>query len=179
MIGSFVKLRPDIVRAVATAGHAIGNHTYSHPNLVFEGGSNTRNEIAGCELVLQEAIGPYPRLFRPPFGGRHPITLHAVRELGYLPVMWSVTSYDWKARSPQDIVDHVTKRVRGGDVILMHDGGHLKFGTDRSHTVAATDEIMRRYKGEGFQFVTIPEMTGEGTGIRVEPAAVSAIPPRA
>jgi peptidoglycan/xylan/chitin deacetylase (PgdA/CDA1 family) len=53
--------------------------------------------------------------------------------------------------------------IRGGDVVLLHDGGHKEFGTDRSHTVAATDELLRRYKGEGFEFVTIPQMMQAAT----------------
>src|SRR5579862_7089155 len=36
MIGRFVKERPDIARAVAKAGHVIGNHTYNHPLLIFK-----------------------------------------------------------------------------------------------------------------------------------------------
>ena len=169
VIGQYVKQRPDIARAVAGAGHAIANHTYTHPNLALCSSRRAHAEVASCEVVLQEAIGPYPRLFRPPHGGRHPGTLRAVREMGYVPVMWSVSSYDWSARSSAQIVERVSNDVRGGDVILMHDGGHLQFGTDRSYTIAASDEIIRRYKGEGFQFVTIPEMVGVPTGV----AAVS------
>ena len=52
----------------------------------------------------------------------------------------------------------MTSKVRGGDVILLHDGGHSAFGADRSHTVAATDRLIARYKAEGYEFVTIPEM---------------------
>ena len=49
-------------------------------------------------------------------------------------------------------------QIKGGDVILLHDGGHLALGTDRSQTVKATDEIIRRYKGEGYEFVTVLQM---------------------
>ena len=76
----------------------------------------------------------------------------------YVPVMWSVSGYDWNATSPKQIVDRVSRHVHGGDVILLHDGGHLRFGTDRSHTVSASDELIRRYKDEGYEFVTVPEL---------------------
>ena len=52
----------------------------------------------------------------------------------------------------------VTSKVRGGDVILLHDGGHRAFGTDRSYTVAATDRLISRYKAEGYEFVTIADL---------------------
>jgi peptidoglycan-N-acetylglucosamine deacetylase len=97
-------------------------------------------------------------LFRPPFGGRNPRTFGIVRELGLTPIMWRVTCYDWSAKSPDSIVKKATAQIKGGDVILLHDGGHLTLGTDRSHTVKATDEIIRLYKGEGFEFVTVPQM---------------------
>jgi peptidoglycan/xylan/chitin deacetylase (PgdA/CDA1 family) len=43
-------------------------------------------------------------------------------------------------------------------VILLHDGGHKKFGADRSRTVFASDKIISKYKSEGYEFVTIPDM---------------------
>jgi peptidoglycan/xylan/chitin deacetylase (PgdA/CDA1 family) len=49
-------------------------------------------------------------------------------------------------------------QIKGGDVILLHDGGHLRMGADRSHSVRATDEIVRRYQGEGYRFLTVPQM---------------------
>lgn len=158
VIGGYVKQHPDIVRAVANAGHAVANHTYTHPNLATKSGRRAHEEITRCEAVLQETIGPHPRLFRPPHGGRHPGTLRAIRQMDYVPVMWSVSGYDWNATSPKQIVDRVSRHVHGGDVILLHDGGHLRFGTDRSHTVSASDELIRRYKDEGYEFVTVPEM---------------------
>ena len=158
VIGSFVKQRPDILRAVAAAGHAIGNHTFTHPNLIFRSASETRREIDACATAIEEAIGAGTRLFRPPHGGRRPSTLRAIRSAGYQPVMWSVSGYDWSAGSSRQVVEKVSRHVDGGDVILLHDGGHQRIGVDRSFTVQATDELIRRYSGEGYEFVTIPQM---------------------
>jgi peptidoglycan/xylan/chitin deacetylase (PgdA/CDA1 family) len=77
--------------------------------------------------------------------------------------MWNVTAYDWNAKSPEGIEEKVVRRVRGGDVILLHDGGHKTFGADRSCTVAATDRLISKYRAEGYEFVTIPEMIAERT----------------
>jgi peptidoglycan/xylan/chitin deacetylase (PgdA/CDA1 family) len=161
LIGSYVKQRPDIVREIAQAGHVIGNHTFSHRNLIFTSGRETRNDLQKCEQALYDAVGQHSRLFRPPFGGRRPVTLRVARRLGLEPVMWNVTGWDWKGK-PAEYVEHKIKnQIRGGDIILLHDGSHATFGADRSQTVLATDQLIARCKSEAYEFVTVPEMIGE------------------
>jgi peptidoglycan/xylan/chitin deacetylase (PgdA/CDA1 family) len=75
-------------------------------------------------------------------------------------VMWSVTGYDWSATSAQQIENRVTGQVRGGDIILLHDGGHLGVGADRAFTVRATARLISRYRDQGYEFVTVPELMG-------------------
>lgn len=75
--------------------------------------------------------------------------------------MWNVTGWDWNAPSADYIERRVSRQIRGGNVILLHDGGHQRMGADRSHTVSATDRLIARYKGEGYEFVTVPEMMAE------------------
>jgi peptidoglycan/xylan/chitin deacetylase (PgdA/CDA1 family) len=48
--------------------------------------------------------------------------------------------------------------VRGGDVIVLHDGSHRRMGADRAHSVEAARRIVPHYKSQGFEFVTVPEM---------------------
>lgn len=158
LIGHYVQQRPDIVREVAKAGHVIGNHTFNHPLLIFKSVAEVRSELETCQRVLTDAMGEHSNLFRPPFGGRRPAVLRMARRLGLQPVMWNVTGYDWNAPSAEYIERKVTNRICGGDVILLHDGGHLQMGADRSHTVTATDRLIGRYKAEGYEFLTIPEM---------------------
>ncbi len=158
MIGKFIEQRPDIVRAVSSAGHAIGNHTCAHPNLIFRWPSEVRRELQGCERALEEAGVEHAKLFRPPHGGRTPTVLRTVRSMGFVPVMWSVSAWDWNPHTAEEIAATVRKQMRGGDVILMHDGGHQQMGVDRSASVQAAGLLIERYLGEGFEFVTIPEM---------------------
>jgi peptidoglycan/xylan/chitin deacetylase (PgdA/CDA1 family) len=158
MIGQYVRQRPDIVREVAKAGHAIGNHTFTHPLLTFQSKSEIRKQLSDCRDALYDVIGQHCQLFRPPFGGRRPAVLRVARELGLGPVMWSVAGYDWNAPPAATIEQRVTSHVRGGDVILLHDGGHKQIGADRSQTIQATDHLLKRYRDEGYKFVTIPDM---------------------
>jgi len=159
MIGRYVKQRPEIAAAVARQGHVIGNHTFTHPNLIFRTPAQVRDEIAACERSLDDAVkNAHAPLFRPPWGARTPMVLRTVRKLGMTPVLWSVTGFDWSAASAADIKHEVTRQVRGGDIILLHDGGHKHMGVDRSYTVQAVDELIRRYKEEGYAFKTVAEM---------------------
>jgi peptidoglycan-N-acetylglucosamine deacetylase len=158
LIGHFVREQPDTAREVANAGHVIGNHTFTHPLLTFKSAAQIRKELTDCRSALQDVIGQHSNLFRPPFGGRRPAVLRVARELGLTPIMWNVTGYDWTAPPAAEIDRKVSSQIRGGDVILLHDGGHRQMGADRSQTISATDNLITRYKSQGYEFVTIAEM---------------------
>lgn len=157
LIGRYVRQRPDIVRQIASQNHVIGNHTFSHPLLTFQSSSQIHSELVNCKQAITDAIGEHSNLFRPPWGGRRPGVFQLVRRIGLEPIMWNVTGYDWDAPSADYIEKKVISRMRGGSVVLLHDGGHKAFGTDRSKTVEAVDRLIARYKAD-HEFVTIPEM---------------------
>jgi peptidoglycan-N-acetylglucosamine deacetylase len=161
LIGKYVRQRPDIARAIHAAGHEIGNHTDSHPNLIFCSAAKLRQELEDCRKALEDALGEKATLFRPPFGGRRPNVLRTARAMGLQPVMWSVTAYDWSAKSSKAIVKKVASQTDSrhkpqGEIILLHDGGHLAFGTDRSFTVEATQKTLQLYAGK--RFVSISQL---------------------
>lgn len=162
LIGNYIRMRPSIAREIQAAGHAIGNHTDTHPNLIFVSASRLRQELENCRKALQDAIGAPAPLFRTPFGGRRPNVLRAVRRMGLEPVMWSVTAYDWSAKSAGEIVANVTRQIdsrtrKQSEIVLLHDGSHRGFGWDRSYTVNATRTLLEKYSAK--KFVTIPELS--------------------
>ena len=161
LIGKYVRQRPEIARAIQAAGHEIGNHTDSHPNLIFCSEARLRQELEDCSKALEDALGAKVGLFRPPFGGRRPSVLRTARAMGMQPVMWSVTAYDWSAKSQEAIVKKVTaqtdsRRKPQSEIVLLHDGGHLAFGTDRSFTIAATKNLLQLYANK--RFVSISQL---------------------
>jgi peptidoglycan-N-acetylglucosamine deacetylase len=162
LIGHYVQQRPDIARELLKTGQVIGNHTFTHPLLTFQSAAEVRKQLTDCREAIQDAIGEHSNLFRPPFGGRRPVVLQIARDLGLEPIMWNVTGYDWNAPPAAAIEKKVEKQMRGGDVILLHDGGHKQMGADRSQTVLATDHLISRYKSEGYGFVTIQQMLEKG-----------------
>lgn len=157
MIGRYVRQRPDIAAEVARRGHTVGNHTFTHPFLAIQSERGIREEITECTKALTDAVGEHSKLFRPPWGARRPAVFRIVRELGLQPAMWNVTGFDWNA-PPAEYIEHkVRRRIRGGSVVLLHDGGHTALGADRSNTVKAVDTLVGRYKAEGYEFVSIPQ----------------------
>jgi peptidoglycan-N-acetylglucosamine deacetylase len=158
LVGRYVQQQPAIVREIVKAGHSVGNHTFTHPLLTFKSAAEIRQQLSDCRSAIEDAVGKSSNLFRPPFGGRRPAVLRIARELGMETVMWNVTGFDWNVPPSEVIEQKVSKQIRGGDVILLHDGGHKQMGADRSQTVVATDRLVARYKSEGYEFTTIPQM---------------------
>ena len=119
--------------------------------------ATVEQSAAVCKELRQ---GNGTTLFRPPFGARRMATLRVARQLGYVPVQWTVTCFDWRPTTAARVESHAIRQIRGGDIILMHDGGYKRFGANRHHTVEATDRIIARYKSEGHEFVTVGKMMG-------------------
>jgi peptidoglycan/xylan/chitin deacetylase (PgdA/CDA1 family) len=157
MIGEHVARLPDVARAVVNARHEIANHTFTHPMLSLHTQARVRDEINRCDQILEQTVGPHSRLFRPPYGARRPGVLREIRMRGFLPVMWSVAGQDWKTQSPAAIEENVCRTIRGGEVILLHDGSPDP-SEDRLGTVEATNRLIPRLQHEGYTFVTVGEM---------------------
>ena len=154
LIGKHLAAKPDIARRIAAAGHTIGNHTYTHPNLLFCSEARIHQELSDCKKILQDTVGKHSKLFRPPFGARRPAVLQTARQMGMMPVMWSVTCYDWKPTTADRVERHAARQITSsGDIVLLHDGGHKVMGADRGHTVAATANLIPRLESDGFRFV--------------------------
>lgn len=158
LIGNFVRARPQIARRIASAGHLIGNHTQSHPNLLFLSSRGIRQEISDSSKAIADVVGSKISWFRPPFGARRPLVLSIARQLGLNPVMWSVTCFDWKPTTAAVVEANARKKIDNdrdrGHIVLLHDGGHTQIGADRSQTVEATRLLIERYK-QDYRFVTV------------------------
>ncbi|HLM09451.1 MAG TPA: polysaccharide deacetylase family protein [Thermoleophilaceae bacterium] len=162
-IGRWIEREPALAREVEAAGHALGNHTYTHANLAACSGARVKEELRRCRDAAEAAGLAYStvdgrELMRCPWGRRRPGTLRAARAEGYVPVQWSITCWDWRTReSWQDFARRGLK-AKGGDVILLHDGIHTEPAGDRANSLRATHEILERLGAEGYEFVSVPEL---------------------
>lgn len=152
LIGGFVRQRPDVVRLIQSGGHLIGNHTVTHPWLTVQSPRRVREELAGCNAALEDTLGTPVRFFRPPHGARRPDVLRIAGELGLTGVLWNAMGYDWRPKiTAETIAAHLergiarNRRKGRGSNLLLHDGGHVGIGVDRSQSVEATRLILERY----------------------------------
>ena len=162
-IGMWAEREPGLLRELHDAGHAIGNHTHTHPTMPLLSSDAVREELRRCRGAVEASGVEFSRagggmLMRPPYGRRRPATLRTMREEGYEPVTWSVTCYDWRRTATRRSIARHAAHAGEGDIILMHDGNNLVPDADRSRSVAATEETLQRYAAEGYEFVTVPEL---------------------
>ncbi len=156
LIGNFARQEPGLTRRIAAEGHLVGNHTLSHPWLPRLSSARIRQEIAGCNHVLEDILGAPVRLFRPPHGARRPAVLKAAADLGLRTMMWNLILEDWKPQSPETLLARLERgiagngaRVRGTNVVL-HDGGQSALGEPRLPTVRAVELLLERREHTSF-----------------------------
>jgi peptidoglycan/xylan/chitin deacetylase (PgdA/CDA1 family) len=157
LIGQRVRAFPELAREIAERGHAIGNHTETHPSLTLLSPGRIAQELDRCDDAVFAATGKKPRWMRPPFGYRSPLLDSIVRRRGCAGVaMWNVAARDWRTHSPEPVIQRL-RRARGGDIVLLHDGDHRVSEGKRGHVLAALEYWLPRWRDAGIQFVNLDE----------------------
>jgi peptidoglycan/xylan/chitin deacetylase (PgdA/CDA1 family) len=162
LVGRYAQAQRELVRRMVDAGHLIGNHSWSHPNLALTSAARVRNELRQTSETLEQITGQPVRFFRPPFGGRRPLVLQTARLFGLTPVTWNAMTTDWSEPSSEKIAQrliHKIDRVTAGGYaanIVLHDGGHLAQSANRGPSVAAANALLQRFKGS-YQFIALDE----------------------
>lgn len=150
---------PALGQEVARRGHTIGNHTDGHPRLTFLSPRRIVEELDRCAATLVSVTGRKTRWMRPPYGYRGPQLESSIRkqDANSRVVMWSVSGGDWRVQPPERVVNRL-RRVRGGDIVLLHDGDHRTLKGDRAHTLAALEHWLPRWKDAGLRFAGLDDL---------------------
>lgn len=160
MMGSRAQAQPKLVRQMMAAGHLIGNHSWSHPNLAYTATHKIRQELTQTKDELEQITGKTVQYFRPPFGARRPVVFKIARELGMTVVLWNAMTSDWSDPSADRIAEALAKKIdrleKGGHAanIVLHDGGHLEPAANREPSVTAAGMLAARY-AKAHRFVTL------------------------
>jgi peptidoglycan/xylan/chitin deacetylase (PgdA/CDA1 family) len=173
LVGKYVRESPALVKEIARLGHLLGNHTETHPNLVFCGLEKTRSELQRCSESLAELTGEKPRWFRPPFGFRSPWLGGIAQRQGMRLAMWTLIPGDWRVVSPDwligrmsPVAEHARQKLPAGtgygggltgDVLCLHDGDYARPNADRMRTVNALEHWLPRWRDLGLEFVTMDQ----------------------
>jgi peptidoglycan-N-acetylglucosamine deacetylase len=158
LIGARVREQPSLAKDIAARGHALGNHTDSHPALTLLSGRRISEELDRCDDSIESATAQKTRWMRPPFGYRSPGLDRIVRRRGAAGVvMWSMSARDWKVQRAERVIERL-RPARGGDIVLLHDGDHRMRNSDRRHTVAALEYWLPRWKDSGIRFLTLDQV---------------------
>lgn len=163
--GTFARTFPDSVRAIAGAGHPVGNHSDTHPSFPQSTNEEIRAELAAAEASISAVTGRTTKpLFRFPFGDRTPLDIEVVNGEGYVPIRWTVDTLGWQGTTEGITAEVVRQRVldtlRPGQVVLMHVGAHPEDGStlDADALPGIIDDLQAR----GYGFTTLLDLLAEG-----------------
>lgn len=121
-IGQHIENNPEIFELLLEDGHFIGNHSYCHTKKMgFLSSKDIVKEIKACDAIIYKIAGINSRTFRPPFGVINPNTQKALVETGHVVVGWNVRSYDAVLSSSNFVLRRILRKIKPGDVILLHD----------------------------------------------------------
>ncbi|HYM46101.1 MAG TPA: polysaccharide deacetylase family protein [Solirubrobacteraceae bacterium] len=134
-------------------GDVLGDHTYTHPDLVRSGG--VRSQLQRTLWAIRGLSGYTPCVFRPPYGDYDGSVVRTAASLGMATILWEVDPSDYTLPGAGAIRQRVLAQVRPGSIVLSHDGGG-----PRGQTLAAYPGIIRALRARGYRFVTVPQLLG-------------------
>ncbi|MEU9502982.1 polysaccharide deacetylase family protein [Streptomyces sp. NPDC048196] len=146
VIGENAGAFPELLQDIADDGHAVGNHTWTHPQLTQLPPGAVRSELGRTSRLIDDVLGTAPSLARAPYGAWDDPSLSICNELGMSPVGWAIDSRDWTTPGVGSIVDAVMEEMRPGAIVLSHDGGG-----ERGQTVDALDRYLPRLMDDGYR----------------------------
>ena len=156
VLGVQAQMYPGMVRRIVHDGHALGNHSYNHGNLLTLTPQQVRWEVDTTERTLYRLTGTRTVWFRPPYGNVNACVLRQMNQLGYRVVNWSVDSGDWRSLPARRVLSNVMSTVGPGAIVLQHCSGNSREVLDG--TVKALPMIIHALRARGYQFVTVPEL---------------------
>jgi peptidoglycan/xylan/chitin deacetylase (PgdA/CDA1 family) len=151
-VGTNTAAQPELIRRMSAEGHLVGNHSWAHRNLAQQATSKIADSLGRAEDAVAAAIGQTPTLVRPPYGAMSQDLCDVAGQLGLSLVTWDVDTKDQNGGKAADIADRAVRGAHPGAIILMHD--------IHRETVEAVSDILKRLRGKGYSFVTVPELYG-------------------
>lgn len=138
---------------IVSAGHELGNHSYSHERMIFVSPSYVRQEIERTDQLIREAGYQSEILFRPPHGKKLFVLPYYLSQNGRTTVMWDVEPDSDASASYNEIAQRAIDETRPGSIILLH-----AMYPSRAESYKAVGKIINELQGRGYQFVTVSDL---------------------
>lgn len=161
LVGENAGTFPDTARRIHAEGHAVGNHSFSHPRLDELTAEQIETEILHAGEAIAKAAGVQPTLFRAPYGFYGTNLDVTCRKHQYVMAAWTGHAGDWNPREPADMANDLMNRACPGCIFLLHDGKETIHSFDRSATVRTVELLVQDLKARGYRLVTIPELLAQ------------------
>ncbi|MGC3948594.1 MAG: polysaccharide deacetylase family protein [Chryseolinea sp.] len=153
-IGKRVQAHPQLVNRMHGEGHLVANHSYFHgATFDLQLPSSITKELADTDVVIEQAIGLKPIYFRPPYGVTNPMVATAVRKGKYVTVGWSIRSFDTVIEDRNRLLTRITRSLKGGDIILLHDHGRC--------TMDILPDLLNKISSLGLKIVRVDQLLNE------------------
>jgi peptidoglycan-N-acetylglucosamine deacetylase len=157
VLGRYAERWPALVQRMADEGHQLGNHGYWHRKLHRRSPAYVRDDLMrGAEAIERASGGVKPTVFRAPHGFRSPWVTPIAASLGQRTIGWSLGVWDSARPGAAEIVRRALDGLRGGSILLLHDGDGYDPDGDRLQTVEALPLIIRGLRDRGLRFITLP-----------------------
>jgi peptidoglycan/xylan/chitin deacetylase (PgdA/CDA1 family) len=154
VLGERVTAMPEVVRAVADAGHDLAIHGWSHTAFTELDPEALASEVGRSQAKIREVTGVECRDVRPPYGRYDGEVVRRLAEQQMVTWLWTGDARDYEpATSVDRIVRNALLSLTPGGIVLMHDGGG-----DRSKTVEALPRIIEGARDRGFRFVALRDV---------------------
>lgn len=143
LLGRHALEHPDLVSRMAQEGHELAVHGWTHRAVVGIGPARLVRELCRTAQVLEGISGRRPRWYRPPYGILTTPALAAARSARLSTVLWSDWGVDWRrGRTPEDVLATVTRGLRPGGTVLLHDTDRTSTPGSWRTTLAATGPLL-------------------------------------
>jgi peptidoglycan/xylan/chitin deacetylase (PgdA/CDA1 family) len=159
-VGRCVERHPQVTLRLASEGHVIAGHSYSHRFRDCLRWSRHRADIEKGQQAIADLLGSRPHLFRPPWLFRHPAMLRTLKANGTQPVS-GVFGHVLEVFQPsaERMACRALAKVRPGAILIFHDGFDARSGW-RGQTVEAVKLVVDRLLDEGYRFTTVDQLLG-------------------
>jgi peptidoglycan/xylan/chitin deacetylase (PgdA/CDA1 family) len=150
-IGKRIEENKSLFSQLHEQGHIIGNHSYTHtPVFDLLPAARMQQDMQRAEVAMKQVLGIRPKLFRPPYGVTTPSMKLAVENQGYTVIGWNIRSLDTIAKSEQKLLDKLTRLLKPGAVILLHDTQKI--------TLSVLPRFIQAARNEGYEFVRLDRL---------------------